>query len=71
MFTGEVSLTHIPGGGLLAGYKFWSRGGFPPRSLMLSRTSSPDARHQHDSDLVTFHRVADFRRLALDLHPAM
>ena len=38
--------------------------------LILSRTSSPNARHQHDSDLVTFHRVRDFRSLALDLHPA-
>jgi len=37
--------------------------------LILSRTSSPDARHQHDSDLVTFHRVEDFRHLALNLHP--
>ena len=36
--------------------------------LILSRTSSPNARHQHDSDLVTFHRVRDFRGLALDLH---
>ena len=36
--------------------------------LIISRTSK-DAGNQHDSDLVTFHRVADFRRLALNLHP--
>lgn len=35
--------------------------------LILSRTSR-DAPNQHDSDLVTFHRVRDFRSLALNLH---
>ena len=39
--------------------------------LILSRTSSPNARHQHDSDLVTFHRVKGFRCLVLNLHPEM
>ena len=39
--------------------------------LILSRTSSPNARHQHDSDLVTFHRITDFHKLALNLHPTM
>jgi len=38
--------------------------------LILSRTSR-DAPDQHDSDLVTFHRVKNFRRLALKLHPEM
>jgi hypothetical protein len=38
--------------------------------LIISRTSR-DANNQHDSDLVTFHRVADFRRLALDLRPGI
>ena len=38
--------------------------------LVLARTSR-DAPNQHDSDLVTFHRVEGFRRLALNLHPAM
>jgi hypothetical protein len=36
--------------------------------LILSRTSH-DARDQHDADLSTFHRVSDFRSLALDIHP--
>jgi len=35
---------------------------------VLSRTSR-DARHYHDSDLLTFHRVRDFRSLAMDLWP--
>jgi hypothetical protein len=38
--------------------------------LILSRTSK-DAPNQHDSDLVTFHRVKNFRRLALNLRPEM
>jgi len=38
--------------------------------LVLSRTSH-DARDQHDADLCTFHRVKDFRRLALNLYPEM
>jgi hypothetical protein len=35
--------------------------------LLLSRTSR-DAGTQHDSELVTFHRVRDFRTLAMDLY---
>ena len=35
--------------------------------LILVRTSR-DAPNQHDSELMTFHRVRDFRSLALDLH---
>ena len=35
--------------------------------LLLVRTSR-DAPNQHDSDLITFHRVNDFRSLALELH---
>jgi hypothetical protein len=38
--------------------------------LFLSRTSK-DAPNQHDSELVTFHRLAGFRSLALDLHQAL
>jgi len=38
--------------------------------LLLVRTSR-DAPNQHDSDLMTFHRVRDFRSLALDLHAAL
>ena len=38
--------------------------------LILSRTSR-DGRDQHDADLCTFHRVRCFRRLALDLYPAV
>jgi len=36
--------------------------------LILSRTSR-DGRDQHDADLCTFHRVRNFRSLALDLYP--
>ena len=36
--------------------------------LFVSRTSK-DAPNQHDSDLITFHRLAGFRSLALNLHP--
>ena len=35
--------------------------------LILSRTSK-EARNQHDSELVTFHRIERFRSLAFDLH---
>lgn len=35
--------------------------------LLLVRTSR-DAPNQHDSDSITFHRVNDFRSLALELH---
>lgn len=35
--------------------------------LLLVRTSK-DAPNQHDSDLMTFRRIPDFRSLALDLH---
>jgi len=38
--------------------------------VILSRTSK-DAPNQHDSELVTFHRVEDFRCLSLNLHPDM
>jgi len=36
--------------------------------VLISRTSK-DAPNQHDADLVTFHRVRNFRSLALDLYP--
>jgi hypothetical protein len=36
--------------------------------LVVSRTSK-DGRNQHDNDLITFHRLQNFRSLALDLHP--
>jgi len=36
--------------------------------VLLSRTSE-NAANQHDADLATFHRVRDFRRLALNLYP--
>ena len=36
--------------------------------LFVSRTAK-DAPNQHDSDLITFHRLAEFRSLALNLHP--
>ena len=36
--------------------------------LILSRTSR-DARDQHDADLCTFHRISNFRRLALNVFP--
>jgi len=35
---------------------------------IISRTSI-DAPNQHDADHATFHRVREFRRLALDLRP--
>jgi len=37
--------------------------------LIVSRTAQ-DSKNQHDNDRVTFHRVPEFRRLALDLSPA-
>ncbi len=39
--------------------------------LILSRTSSSEAGSQHDADLVTFHRVRNFRSLALNLLPEL
>ena len=36
--------------------------------LVVCRTSE-EGRNQHDNDLVTFHRIENFRSLALDLHP--
>lgn len=38
--------------------------------LLLSRTSVR-AVNQHDSDLITFHRLNQFRTLAVDLHPRL
>jgi hypothetical protein len=40
-------------GGIVVPYNFRSREGL----------------HQHDADLSTFHRIAGFRELALDLMP--
>ena len=37
--------------------------------LVVCRTSK-EGRNQHDNDLVTFHRIENFRSLALDLQPA-
>ncbi len=37
--------------------------------LVLVARSSVNAPNQHDADYATFHRVRDFRRLALDLFP--
>ena len=36
--------------------------------LIVSRTSR-NGRDQHDNDLITFHRLPDFRSLALNLFP--
>jgi len=36
--------------------------------VFVSRTSK-DALNQHDADLVTFHRIRDFRSLAMNLYP--
>ncbi len=36
--------------------------------ILLSRTSK-NGRHQHDADLSTFHRIANFRELAINLLP--
>jgi hypothetical protein len=36
--------------------------------ILLSRTSK-DGLHQHDADLSTFHRIANFRNLAVSLVP--
>ena len=36
---------------------------------VISRTSSAKAPNQHDADLATFHRIPNFRGLALDLRP--
>ncbi len=38
--------------------------------VFISRTSS-EAQNQHDADLVTFHRIADFRALAMDIFPKL
>ena len=35
---------------------------------LISRTSQ-NGRNQHDADLCTFHRIRDFRTLAMDLRP--
>ena len=36
----------------------------------ISRTSS-EAQNQHDADIVTFHRIRDFRALAMDIFPKL
>ena len=38
--------------------------------LFISRTSK-DGQNQHDADLVTFHRIPDFRSLAMDIVPVL
>jgi hypothetical protein len=37
--------------------------------LAIIARSSVNAPNQHDADTATFHRVRDFRKLALDLYP--
>lgn len=39
------------------------------RDLLIVSRTSRDGRDQHDNDLITFHRLPDFRSLALDLFP--
>ena len=37
--------------------------------LLLALRTSRDALNQHDADLITFHRVRNFRSLAMDIVP--
>ena len=39
--------------------------------LLVSSRTAKSAANQHDNDLVTIHRVRDFRSLALNLHPVV
>ena len=39
--------------------------------LLVSSRTAKNAPNQHDNDLVTIHRVHDFRSLALNLHPVV
>ena len=39
--------------------------------LLVSSRTAKNAPNQHDNDLVTIHRVRDFRALALNLHPVV
>ena len=39
--------------------------------LLVSSRTAKNAANQHDNDLVTIHRVRDFRSLALNLHPVV
>ena len=39
--------------------------------LLVSSRTAKNAPNQHDNDLVTIHRVRDFRSLALNLHPVV
>ena len=39
--------------------------------LLVSSRTAKNASNQHDNDLVTIHRVRDFRALALNLHPVV
>ncbi|MCH2128912.1 MAG: glycoside hydrolase [Pirellulaceae bacterium] len=38
--------------------------------VFISRTSA-EAQNQHDADIVTFHRIRDFRALAMDIFPKL
>ena len=37
--------------------------------LLIASRTSRNGRDQHDNDLITFHRLPDFRSLALNLFP--
>jgi hypothetical protein len=37
--------------------------------LLVACRTAKNGLNQHDNDLVTFHRLSDFRRHALDLEP--
>lgn len=39
--------------------------------LLISSRTARNAPNQHDNDLVTLHRIRDFRSLALNLHPEL
>ena len=39
--------------------------------LLVSSRTAKNASNQHDNDLVTIHRVHDFRSLALNLYPVV
>jgi hypothetical protein len=59
-------MTRLPDGRFLAASPAWARAN--EGHVILSRTSK-DGIHQHDADLSTFHRISNFRELAIDLLP--
>jgi len=76
LFYGRDALNWFPAGcvakmpGMLQSFMYPSAAIDGDDIALISRTSK-NGRNQHDADLCTFHRIRDFRELAIDLQPSV